>query len=142
MPHHADRVAHAFLAVDRVCARDDMDDLPVGGDAHRTRGLDHALHVVVTDLAVAAGHRHHAHRVLRPQVGAAQGDHDRLDALPRHTLGGDGGGLNRGDRLVKVDHHALAQAVGQALAHADDAHGSVGLVRLGDDNRDPAGTKV
>ena len=26
---HADRIAHAILSVDGVCARDDVDDLPV-----------------------------------------------------------------------------------------------------------------
>ena len=49
-----------------------------------------------------------------------------------------------GDKVIifQIDDNAFAQAIGRALAHADDAHGPVGLVRLGDDNRDPAGTKV
>src|SRR5712664_1587340 len=139
---HAVRVTHAFLAVDRVGARDGMDDLAVGGDANGARSLDHALHVVLADLAVAARHGDDAGRILRPQVRAAQGDDDGLDPLPGHALGGDGRGLDGRDGLVEVDDHALAQAIGRALAHPDDAHGSVRLVRLGYDHCDPARAKV
>ena len=91
---------------------------------------------------VVAVSRDHAARVLRPQVRARQRDDDRLDALARHPLRGDGCALDGGDGLVEVDDHAFAQAVGRAFAHAEDAYRSPRLVRFRDDHRDPAGAKV
>src|SRR5712691_111015 len=139
---HADRVADAVLSIDRVCAGDDVDDLAVGGDADRARRFDHTLHVVLTDLAVAPGDGHDAHRVLRPQVDSTERDDNRLDSLPGHALGGHGRGLDGRDGFVEVDDDSLAQPVGWAFTHADDAHGPAGLVRLGYDNRDPARAQV
>src|SRR5438477_7076552 len=97
---HADRVAHALLPVDRVSARDDVDDLAVGCDADRARGLDHPLDVVLADLSVGPRDRHHAGGVLRPQVRATQRDDHRLDALAGHALGLHRGRLDGRDRLV------------------------------------------
>src|SRR5207253_8036490 len=87
LPGHAHRVAHALLPIDRVAARDDVDDLAVGRDAHSARSLDDALHVVLTDLTVGARHGDDASRVLGPDVSAAQRDDHRLDALAGHALG-------------------------------------------------------
>ena len=71
-------------------------------------------------------------------MSAAQGNHDRLHALAGHPFGNHGGGLDGCDRLVEVDDHAFAETVGGALADTDDGHGRAGVVRLGDDNSDPA----
>ena len=91
---------------------------------------------------VAMGHGDDASRVLAVEVSATQADHDRLDALAGHALGGDDGGLDRGDGFVEVDHDAFAQPVGGALTHADDAHGGTWLVRFRDDDCDAAGAQV
>src|SRR6266545_3916265 len=139
---HADGVADPVLAVDGVGARDDVDDLAVRGDADRAARLDHALHVVLTDLVVGMRDGDDAGRVLAPEVGAAQGDDDRFDAVPRHPLGRDRGGLDGGDRFVQVDDHAFAQAVRGNLSHPEDAHRSKRVVRFCDDHRDPARAEV
>ena len=75
-------------------------------------------------------------------MAAREGDDDGFDPLARHPLGGHGRGLDGRDGFLEVDDHALAQAVGGALAHADDGHRSAGVVRLGYDHRDPARAKV
>src|SRR5581483_7681259 len=72
LARHADRVAHALVAVDRVGARDDVHDLAIGGDADRARGFDDALHVVLAYLAVRPRNGDDAGRVLRPHVRAAE----------------------------------------------------------------------
>ena len=139
---HADRVPHAVLAVHGVRARDHVDDLPVGGDAHRARGLDDPLHVFFADLVVGPRDGDHAGRVLREEVTTREGDDHRFDALTRHAFGSHRGRLDGRDRFLEVDDHALAQAIGGAFAHADDADWRAGVVRLGYDHCDPAGAKV
>jgi len=139
---HADRVSHPVLAIDGVGAGDDVDDLAIGGDADRARGFDNALHVVLADLVVGARHGDHTRRVLGVEVASREGDDHRFDALARHAFGGHGGSLDGGDGFLQVDDHALAQAVGGALAHADDVDRGAGVVRLGDDHSDPARAKV
>src|SRR5947209_672179 len=139
---HADRVAHAVLAVDGVRARDDVDDLAIGCDADGAARVDDPVDVVVADLVVRVRDGDHAGGVLAPQVRAAQRYDDRLDSLSRHALGGDRRGLHRRDRLFEVDDHALAQPVGGALAHPEDRHRHAWIVRLCDDHDDPGRTQV
>src|SRR5437763_1332386 len=81
-------------------------------------------------------------RALAPRVGAAERDHDRLAARPRHAFRGNRGGLDGGDGFFEVDAHAFAQAVRRAFAHAEDRHGSTRIVRLRDDDHDPGCTQV
>ena len=50
---HADGVAHALLTVDRELLRQHVHDAPLGRDAHRARGVDGAVHVLVANLAMA-----------------------------------------------------------------------------------------
>jgi len=139
---HADRVAHAVLAVHRVGAGDHMDHLAVGGDADRAGGLDDAVHVLLADLVVGARHRDDARGVLGGEVSACEGDDHGFDALAGHALRGHGGGLDGGDGFFEVDHHALAEAVGGGLAHADDVEGGAGVVRFGDHHGDAACAEV
>src|SRR2546421_319849 len=80
--------------------------------------------------------------VLAPEVGATEGDDDRLDALAGHALRGHHRGLDGVDGLLEVDDHAFAQAFGRAFPNAEDAHGSSRLVRLCDDHRDPGCAQV
>src|ERR1700682_5879011 len=137
-PSHADGVSDPVLTVDGVGAGDDVDDLAVGGDADRPACLHDSLHVLVADLVVGPCHCNYAGGVLGPEVGAADRHHYPFDALAGHALGGDGGGLDGRDRLVEVHDHAFAQPFGGALADPDDGYGRAGVVRLGDDNSDPA----
>ena len=139
---HADRVPHAILAVHGVGPRNDVDDLAVGRDAHRSARLDHAVDVVLADLMVWVSDGDDPHRVLAPEVRAPDVDNHRLDALPGHALRGDGGGLDRSDCFFEVDDYAFAQAVGRAFAHAEDAYRSPRLVRFRDDHRDPTRAQV
>src|SRR5256885_3518603 len=139
---HADCVLYAILAIDGVGAGDDVDDLAVAGDADRLAGLHHTLNVVVADLVVGVGHGDHAGGVLAPEVGATEGDDDRLDALAGHALRGHHRGLDGVDGLLEVDNHAFAQAFGRAFPNAEDAHGSSWLVRLCDDHGDPGCAQV
>src|SRR5439155_24294861 len=99
---HSDRLLDAVLAVDGEGARDQVDHLAVVGDADRPRRLHDPFHVGERDLAVGAGHSHHAPAVLGPEVGPGQRDHHGLDPEAGHALGAEDGGLDRGDGLVDV----------------------------------------
>jgi hypothetical protein len=55
---HAERVHHAFLAVHRVAARDDVEHLPRGRDGDRAGDLDGAVDVLLGDLAPRPGDGH------------------------------------------------------------------------------------
>src|SRR5437870_2510020 len=132
----------AILAVNGVGPGDDVDDLAVAGHADGPARLDDSLHVVLLDLVVGMGDRDDPGRVLAPEVGAAERDDHRLDALARHPLRRHRGGLDGGDGLLEVDDHAFAQALGRAFTHAEDGHGTSRLIRLCNDHRDPGCPQV
>ena len=74
---HAERLAHVLLAVDDEFLVEDVQDLLVGGDVDRLRGLDHAVDVELRDLAVLD--RDHAVRVEAADVAAGDaGDRPRV----------------------------------------------------------------
>src|SRR5262249_39289622 len=79
---HADGFLDALLTIHRECPGQDVYHLPVAGHADSPRCLDHALHVVVIDLAILAGYGDHAAAVLRVGVRTSQGSGH---GLPSHA---------------------------------------------------------
>ena len=109
-PRHPERLAHAVLVIDEEGLRQDVDDLAVLGQVDRLRGLEGALDVGRTDLAVPAGHRHHAAAVDAADMAAGDARVDRRDLDARHLLGLGNGLPDRLDGPVDVDHDALAES--------------------------------
>ncbi len=119
-PHagHADRLADAFLRVDDEFLRQDVDDLLVGRDRDRARGVDHAVDVAGRHFLVAD--RDDAVRVETAHVAARDPGEHRVDLAARHQLGLLDRALDRLHRRVDVDDHALLEAAGRVRTHAHD----------------------
>src|SRR5262249_29447824 len=132
-PHaaHADRVLDAVLVVDDEFLRDDVDDLAIGGDGDRLRGLDHALHVGGRDLVVLARHRHDAAAVQAADVVAGDAGVHALGLHAGHALGLLDRARDARHGLLEVDDGTAAQALARGVAHAHDAQ-LTGLALVGD----------
>src|SRR6202171_3644266 len=85
---HADGVLDALLSVDHVAAGDDMDDLAVVGHGNRTRRVDDAGDVFLSDLAVLTRDRYHTATVLAQHMRARHADEARLQLVTAHALRG------------------------------------------------------
>ena len=81
---HADRIADAFLAVDREVARQRVDDLTVAGQVDDLARVDHAPNVAGGDLAVVARDGDDGAIVRAADVVAGDPDEDlaEVDARP------------------------------------------------------------
>ncbi len=117
---HADRIAHALLAVDGEVARQRVDDLPVARQIDDLAGVDHAADVAGGDLAVVARDGDDGAVVGAADVIAGDPDENLVEVDAGHPLGLLGCRLDRFDRLVEVDDDALTHSQGGSLADADD----------------------
>ena len=94
------------------CCGQHVDDAPLRGNAHRARGVDGAVHVLVANLTMTGCDGDDAAAVLRGDVAAGDADHGRVDGHAGHLLGH----VHRlGDRLsrsVDLDDRALADPSG------------------------------
>ena len=129
-PAHPDGVGHAVLPVDDELLRDDVEDPPVGGHRDVLRVFEQAVHVVLRDLARAAGDHAAALEALDVVARDADVDAVRLDA---------GGALGLADRLlhgrhglVDVDDDAAVEPFGERDADAEHID-AVEFVGGGDD---------
>ena len=136
---HADRFAHVLLAVDDEFLAQHVQDLLIGGNVDRARGLERAVDVEHADLAVL--HRNHAGGVEAADVAAGDADEGRADLAIGHQLRFLERALDRGHRGLDVDHHAFLQPLGLVRAHAEDVERAVGA-DLGDEARDLRGADV
>jgi hypothetical protein len=132
---HAERVAHAVVAVYRVAARDDVQYLPVVRDGDGPGGIQGSLDVSRLDPAFPSVDGYHPPAVDGRDVAARQPNVGALDGVARDTLclfdrGGDGLG-----RLLHIDHHTLANAAGRGNSHADNTQ-VTRLVNLADQGTD------
>ena len=119
-PGHADRRADAVLLVDDEVLRQHVQHLAAGRQRHRARGVERAPHVLARDLAVLAGHGHHAAAVEALDVGAAHGQVRRADLDAGHELGLFDRLLDGVDGGFEVDDDAALQALRLGHADADD----------------------
>src|SRR5260221_634645 len=131
-PHsrHADGIADAFLRIDDVFLRQDVQDLLIGGNGDRLGGIDHAFDVALHHLLVLDGDD--AVRIEAAHVAAGNSGVDRVDFASGHELRLFDRALNGLHRGLDVDHHALLQAARWMAADADDLQRPVGFV-LADD---------
>src|SRR5262249_33947673 len=118
--------------------RDDVDHLPVHRDRDGLRGVDYALHVAGRHLAIL--HRDYAVRVERADVAARDARVDRADLAVGHQLRLLDRLLDRVDRGVDVDHHALAQPARRMRADSNDVDAVP--VRRRDDHADLRGADI
>ena len=95
------RIADAAAVVDREANREGVDYRAVARVAHRVTALQHMAHVAVADLAAADSDLGLDH--ARRSEPRREADHDRLDPLVRHLLGGVNGGADRFADLIEVD---------------------------------------
>jgi hypothetical protein len=136
---HADRLAHAALAVDDEFLGQDVQDLLLGRDRHRARDLDHALDVERRDLLLLD--RDHAAGVEALDVAAGDAGVDLVDLAVGHQLDLLHDARDRIHRGLDVHHHAALEAVGRLGAEADHVEPPVGL-HLGDHAGDLGGADV
>ena len=130
---HAERYAHIALAVDHEFLIQDMQHLLVGRDRDRLGGFDHALDVLLGDLAILD--RHHAARIDALDMAAGDTGIDVADLAVGHQFGLFQRALDRVDRRLDVDDHAFLESLRRMAAHADDLEAAVRL-HFGDDRRD------
>ena len=105
---HADRLTDAVLVVDDEFLREDVQDLLVGRDRHRARGLDDAIDVHRRHFLVLD--RDHAIRVETLDVAAGDSRIDLFHLGVGHQLDFLDHARNRRHRLLDVDDDALPQA--------------------------------
>jgi hypothetical protein len=130
---HAHRLAHVFLAVDHELLVEDVQDLLVRGDVHRLRGLDHAVDVELSDLAILD--RDHPMRVEALDVAAGDTGVDIADLAVGHQLRFLQRSLDGVHRGFDVHHHTLLQAARGCVSGADHLEHAV-RGRFGDDGDD------
>src|SRR6266704_2575375 len=121
---HAERLAHAVLAVDDEFLGEDVQHLLVGRDRHRARRFDGALDVDRRHLLVLD--RDHPRRVEALDVAAGDPGENALDLAVGHQLGFLERALDGVHRRLDVYDDALLQALGLVAAHADDVQAPVG----------------
>ena len=131
-PHraHAERIAYVFLPVDDEFLRDCVQNLLVGGDVDRARGLHHAVDIHLADFLVLD--RVHAVRVEALDVAARDAGVDLAYLAVGHQLGFFQRALDRVHRGFDIHHYAAAQATRGTRAHADNVESAFGR-GLGDD---------
>src|SRR5690606_36510202 len=100
-----------------------------------TRGLDYAFDIGTRNLVVGTRYGDHAGSVDRLDVVAGDADIHGTHIDACHQFGLFDRFLDGPHGLVDVDHHALAQAVTGAGAHADDLQLTT-WPRLADDHAD------
>ena len=125
-PHagHADRLAHVLLPVDDVLLPQDVQDLLVGGNVHGARGFDHPFDIERRDFPVLD--RDHAGGVEALDVAAGDAGESRGDLAVGHQFGFLERALDRADRRLDVDDHALLETFGLMAAHAENLEVPVG----------------
>src|SRR6266581_2808775 len=121
---HAERLAHAVLAVDDEFLGEDVQHLLVGRDRHRARRFDGALDVDRRHLLVLD--RDHPRRVEALDVAAGDPGENALYLAVGHQLSFLERALDRVHRRFDVHDHAFLQAFGLVAAHADDVQAPVG----------------
>ena len=119
-PHaaHAQRLAHAFLAVDAVFLGQDVQHLMVRWNGHRARGFNHAVDVHLGDFAILD--RHHAVRVHALDVTAGDAGEHLVNLAVGHQFRLFQRALDGLHRGFDVHHHAALQTARRGVAHADD----------------------
>ncbi len=118
---HTDGVAHALLPVDGELLGQDVHDAPLRRNAHRTRGVDRTMHVLVSNLAMTGFHGDDAPAVLGGDVAPRDPDHSGVDGNARHLLGHVdrlGHGLRS---AVDLDDRSLAHPPRRDHADAQDS---------------------
>ncbi len=115
---HAERLAHAFLVIDHVFLRKDMQHLLIGRNRHGLAGIQYPLDIGLDDLTVTDGND--AVGIEAADVVAGQTREYRVDLAAGHELGFFYGALDRLDGGLDVDHYALLQAAGRMRADTDD----------------------
>ena len=115
---HAQRLAHAVLAVDHVLLRQHVDDVAVDGQRDGARQLQHLGDVAGADFLVLD--RDRAGRVDALDVAAGDAGVDLRDLAAGHALGLEDRLLDRRHRRVDVDDDALLEAARRVRADADD----------------------
>src|SRR5690606_27094606 len=136
---HADRLANAFLAVDEKFLRQDVQDLLVGRNRDRPRGIDHALDVFRSHFLVA--NRDDAVRVEAAHVAAGNARVGGMNLATRHQLRFFDGALYRLHGRFDVDDDPSLQSPRGMRAEADDFDASVAR-HLTDDRDDFRGAYV
>jgi hypothetical protein len=139
-PHaaHAERLAHAVLAVDLVLLRQHVNDVAVDRQRDRARQLQNLGDVARTDLLVLD--RDSPRRVDALDVAARDADVDLRDLAAGHALGFEDRLLDGRHRRIDVDDDALLEAAGRVRPDADDVE-TVGS-DLADDGGDLGGADV
>ena len=117
-PRHPDRFPDPVLVVDDELLGEDVQDLLVGRNRNRARGVDDAVDVAVADLAVA--NRHDPLRVEAADVTPGHPDVDRPDGLPGHDLGLLHRVPDGFHGVLDVDHHAPLEAAREIGADPEE----------------------
>ena len=115
---HADRRANTVLVIDFVLLWQDVQNLLIRRNADRTRGVEHALNVVLRDFGVF--HRDHAAGVEAVNMAACN--------TRTHAAHGEAGTqfrlldrvLNGLNRFLDIHHHAALHTARRMVADADD----------------------
>jgi hypothetical protein len=138
---HPDGLGDAALVVEDKFLGQHVEDLPVLRDRHRPRGVHHPSEILARHGAVLARYGHDASAVERSDMAAGDPDRCAFDGDAGHQFGLLDAGLDRVDRGVQVDDHALSEPSGRCGAKAHDVHGAV-VSELRDDATDFGGSDV
>ena len=117
-PRHPDRFPDPVLVVDDELLGEDVQDLLVGRDRNRARGIDDPVDIAVADLAVT--NRHDPLRVEAADVAPGHPDVDRPDGLPGHDLGLLHRVPDGFHGVLDVDHHAPLEPAREIGADSEE----------------------
>src|SRR3990167_1262903 len=136
---HAEGLLDAFLGIDDVFLRQDVENFLVRRDGYSLGGVDDALQIGAVHFAVADGDD--AVAVQAANVAAGDADINRVDLAAGHefcfldrALDGLHGGFD-------VHHNALLEAAGRTGAEADNFDSAIAF-ELADDRDDLGGADV
>ena len=131
---HAQRVLHSVLIVDDEILGQDVQHLPVAGDADGLCRVDHPPDILLGNRAVVL-HGHHAVAIDSLNVVSRDAYEHFLNRRAAHQLALPHRLLDGAHRLFDVDDDPLADSFGARLAepHHIQLHSAVRLSRQGAD---------
>ena len=113
-------VFDAFLIVDDVFLRENMEDLLISWYRHCLRGVDNALYILWVYFPITIPDRDDSMGVDAPNVATRDSRIHRIYLTPTHQLGFFDRPLNRLHRRFDIDDHTLLQAARWMRTNSDD----------------------
>src|SRR5579872_1385311 len=117
---HPDGIRNAVVPVDRVVARQRMNDLTIRCQVDDLRCIQHAAHIAGYDLALVAGNGNDTAIIRACDMLAGHPDVYVRDMYARHSLGAFSRRLDGLDGLFEIRDDAAAQPRGGSLTDPND----------------------